>query len=128
MKSEDDNDINIGSFILDISKLLSIDSKINDKIYFSKNINISLYENSNNLFDGVKLGTNFSLIKSDFEKSEFLQFYENMQTIFLNNFATIQNNLTINRVNSKQSQNENLLSEEEHEKNKSPSKCKQYYI
>ncbi len=113
---------------MDISKLLSNESKINDKIYFSKIINVSLYENSNILFDGVKLATNFSLVKSTYEKPEFLQFYENMQNIFLNNFSIFQNNIDIRDLYSKESDYENPLSEEDNKKLRSPSKCKNFFL
>lgn len=124
LKSEDDNDINIGSFILDISKLLSSESKINDKIYFSKNANVNLFENSNVLLDGVKLATNFSLIKSEYEKSDFLSFYESMKNIFLNNFSIIQSNLMWNDYIKSEINTDEALSDYDYERPKSPNKCK----
>lgn len=127
LKSEDDNDINIGSFILDISKLLSIESKINEKIYFSKNANVNLFENSNALLDGVKLATNFSLIKSDYEKSDFLQFYESMRNIFLNNFSVIQSNLIWNEYFKEEIPSDAVLSDNEYERSKSPNNCMNFF-
>jgi len=125
LKSEDDNDINIGSFILDLSKLLSIESKINEKFYFSKNANVNLYENSNALFDGVKLATDFMLIKSDYEKSEFMQFYESMKNVYLNNFSVIQSNLLWNEYfKEERASDAAALSDDEYERNKSPCNCK----
>lgn len=120
MKSEDDNDINVGSFILDISKLLANESKINDKIYFSKNANVNLYENSNMLFDGVKLASSFSLIKSEYEKTEFIEFYESIQNVFMNNFSVIQKNLFENQFLNERSENEINASDGDDEKHKSP--------
>jgi len=108
---------------LDISKLLAIESKINDKIYFSKNANVNLYENSNILFDGVKLATSFSLIKSEYEKTDFIEFYENIQNIFMNNFSVIQKNLFENQFLKESTENEIFNSDGDDEKNKSPN-CK----
>jgi predicted DNA binding CopG/RHH family protein len=97
---------------------------MNDKIYFSKNANVNLFENSNVLFDGVKLATNFSLIKSDYEKSEFLRFYENMKNVFLNNFSAIQSNLLLSEYFKKEADIDGDLSDHDYARIKSPNKCK----
>jgi hypothetical protein len=109
---DDENDENIGSFLLDLSKLLSKESKITEKIYFSGNINLYFSENSKVKNPCMKMSANISLIKSESEKNEFLNFYKNTNELinsdFINLYELIKNQKIFEKENQKILRKKNL--------------------
>jgi len=79
IKTEEENE-NIGSFLIDLSKVFESNYKINENIYFSDLAYSYCYNFEKNREESLKLSFSFALIKSDLSSREFSGFYKDMKT------------------------------------------------